>query len=90
MAHQLPELPYAKNALEPSISEKTLGFHHGKHHAAYVAKLNGFVEGTEFAGMPIEELIPSIDKSTRSRRTRRPRSSTTAASTSTTASTGSA
>ena len=40
MAHTLPELPYAKDALAPHISAETLGFHHGKHHAAYVSKMN--------------------------------------------------
>ena len=45
----LPELPYAADALEPHISAETLSFHHGKHHAAYVGKLNGLIEGTEFA-----------------------------------------
>ncbi|MHC4862210.1 MAG: superoxide dismutase [Fe], partial [Planctomycetota bacterium] len=57
MAHQLPDLPYAKNALEPTISENTFNFHHGKHHAAYVTNLNAALEGTEFADMPIDELI---------------------------------
>ena len=40
MTHQLPELPYAMNALEPHISAETLEFHYGKHHATYVANLN--------------------------------------------------
>ena len=62
MAHKLPELPYAKNALEPAISEKTLGFHHGKHHAGYVTKLNAAVEGTKFENMPLVELLRSMDK----------------------------
>jgi Fe-Mn family superoxide dismutase len=44
MAFQLPPLPYSNDALAPHISAETLSFHHGKHHAAYVAKLNGFVE----------------------------------------------
>ncbi|MHC4470538.1 MAG: superoxide dismutase [Planctomycetota bacterium] len=62
MAHQLPDLPYAKNALEPTISENTFNFHHGKHHAAYVTNLNAALEGTEFADMPIDELIGSLDR----------------------------
>ena len=41
MIHQLPELPYAKNALEPHISAETLEFHYGKHHQTYVNNLNG-------------------------------------------------
>lgn len=57
MSFQLPELPYAKDALAPHISQETLEFHHGKHHATYVTKLNGLVEGTEFAGKSLEEII---------------------------------
>ena len=53
----LPELPYAANALEPHISAETLLFHHGKHHAAYVGKLNGLIEGTEFADASLEDII---------------------------------
>ena len=53
----LPELPYAANALEPHISAETLSFHHGKHHAAYVGKLNGLIEGTEFADASLEDII---------------------------------
>ena len=61
MAFELPALPYEKNALEPHISAETLDFHHGKHHATYVAKLNGLVEGTELAENSLEELIKSSD-----------------------------
>jgi superoxide dismutase, Fe-Mn family len=57
MAFELPKLPYAKNALAPHISEETLEFHHGKHHAAYVAKLNELVANTKFANMPLEEIV---------------------------------
>ncbi len=57
MAYELPELPYAKSALEPHISAETLEYHHGKHHAAYVANLNKLVAGTEFEGKPLEEII---------------------------------
>ena len=57
MKHVLPELPYAKNALEPHIIAETLGFHYGKHHATYVDKLNGMIEGTEFESASIEEII---------------------------------
>jgi Fe-Mn family superoxide dismutase len=55
--HELPELPYAKNALEPHISEETLEYHYGKHHATYVNKLNTLVEGTEFESMSLEDII---------------------------------
>ena len=57
MAFKLPELPYAKNALEPYISEKTLEFHYGKHHQAYVNKVNDQTKGTEFENASLEEII---------------------------------
>ncbi|HNW35080.1 MAG TPA: superoxide dismutase [Candidatus Ozemobacteraceae bacterium] len=53
----LEPLPYAQNALEPHISSFTLGFHHGKHHAAYVAKANELLKGSPLAGKSIEEII---------------------------------
>jgi len=59
MAHKLPDLPYEMNALEPHISQETLEYHYGKHHATYVKKLNGLVEGTENAGKSLEEIIRS-------------------------------
>jgi superoxide dismutase, Fe-Mn family len=59
MPHELPNLPFEMNALEPHISEKTLSFHYGKHHAGYVAKLNAAVAGTELEGKTLEELIMS-------------------------------
>jgi superoxide dismutase, Fe-Mn family len=52
-----PALPYAENALEPVISAKTIGFHYGKHHKAYVDNLNKLIAGTEFEGLPLEEII---------------------------------
>ena len=57
MAFTLPELPYAKDALEPHISARTLEFHHGKHHKAYVDKLNELQKGTDFENMALEEII---------------------------------
>jgi Fe-Mn family superoxide dismutase len=57
MEHNLPELPYDKNALEPYISAETLEYHHGKHHATYVANLNKLIPGTEFENMTLEEII---------------------------------
>ncbi len=57
MPFTLPDLPYAYEALEPYTSANTLRFHHDKHHAAYVANLNKFVEGTDMAGMELEEVI---------------------------------
>ncbi|MDA0788846.1 MAG: superoxide dismutase [Fe] [Proteobacteria bacterium] len=59
MAFELPELPYAQDALEPHISAETLQFHHGKHHATYVTKLNGLVEGTDDENKSLEEIIKS-------------------------------
>ena len=59
MAFELPALPFAVNALEPHISAETLEFHHGKHHATYVQKLNGLVEGTDLAAKSLEEIIKS-------------------------------
>lgn len=50
-------LPFAENALEPVISAETIGFHYGKHHKAYVDNLNKLVAGTEFEGLPLEEII---------------------------------
>ncbi len=52
-----PALPFAENALEPVISAKTIGFHYGKHHKAYVDNLNKLTAGTEFEGLPLEEII---------------------------------
>jgi superoxide dismutase, Fe-Mn family len=57
MAFQLPELPYAMNALEPFISQKTIEFHFGKHHQAYVTNLNNLVPGTEFENATLEDIV---------------------------------
>ena len=57
MPFELPELPYAKDALEPHISAETMSFHHDKHHKAYVDKTNGLVEGTDLEGKPLEDVI---------------------------------
>ena len=57
MTHELPALPYAKDALQPHISAETLEYHHGKHHQAYVTNLNNLIPGTEFAGMSLEDII---------------------------------
>lgn len=54
---ELPNLPYEMNALEPYISERTMSFHYGKHHAAYVQKTNDLIKGTEFADKSLKELI---------------------------------
>jgi len=57
MAHELPDLPYPKNALEPTISKETLEFHHDKHHQTYVTNLNNLVPGTEFENASLEEIV---------------------------------
>jgi Fe-Mn family superoxide dismutase len=57
MAFELPQLPYAKDALEPYISEKTLEYHYGKHHQAYVNNVNNLVQRTEFENATLEEII---------------------------------
>ncbi len=61
MTHKLPALPFASNALEPIISEKTIGFHYEKHHQTYVNKLNDLIEGTEFENSSLEEIIKKAE-----------------------------
>ncbi|HLI12217.1 MAG TPA: superoxide dismutase [Alphaproteobacteria bacterium] len=58
----LPKLPYEENALEPVISARTLSFHHGKHHATYVTNLNKLIEGTDYAGRSLEEVVRKAAK----------------------------
>ena len=60
MAYTLPELPFAKDALEPHIDAKTMEIHHGKHHNGYVTKVNAALEGTDLADKPIEEVISNL------------------------------
>lgn len=57
MAFELPPLPYADNALEPTISAETISFHYGKHHQSYVTNLNNLVPGTEFENASLEDII---------------------------------
>jgi Fe-Mn family superoxide dismutase len=57
MAFTLPDLPYAKGALAPYLSEETLEYHHGKHHNAYVNNLNALTDGTELAGRSLEDIV---------------------------------
>ena len=61
MPHELPPLPYAFDALEPTIDARTMEIHHDKHHQAYVTNLNAALEGTEWAETPIEELLANLD-----------------------------
>ena len=57
MAFELMDLPYADDALEPAVSAKTLSYHHGKHHKAYVDKTNAAIEGSDHADKSLEEVI---------------------------------
>jgi Fe-Mn family superoxide dismutase len=57
MVHELPPLPYAKNALEPHISAETIEYHYGKHHQTYVTNLNNLIKGTEFEPMSLEDIV---------------------------------
>ncbi len=61
MAYEVPPLPYAYDALEPHIDEATMRVHHDKHHQAYVDKVNAALEGTEWDGKPIEEVLQNLD-----------------------------
>ncbi|TVR81842.1 MAG: superoxide dismutase [Chitinophagaceae bacterium] len=62
MAFTLPNLPYDFGALEPHIDKATMEIHHGKHHAAYVSKLNDAIKGTELENQDIEEILKNISK----------------------------
>ena len=57
MEHQLPALPYAKDALAPHISVETIEYHYGKHHQTYVTNLNNLIKGTEFENASLEDII---------------------------------
>jgi len=61
MAHSLPDLPFAKDALAPHMSSETLDYHYGKHHAAYISKLNAAIEGTDNASKSLEDIIKSSE-----------------------------
>ena len=61
MAFELPALPYAEDALEPHIDARTMGIHHGKHHAGYTGNLNAAIAGTELEGMSIEAILGDLD-----------------------------
>ncbi|MBS3773660.1 MAG: superoxide dismutase [Bacteroidales bacterium] len=60
MAFQLPELPYAYDALEPYIDKRTMELHHDKHHAGYTNKFNAAIEGTDFENMEVEEIFKNV------------------------------
>ena len=61
MAFTLPDLPYAKDALAPYLSQETLEYHHDKHHNAYVTNLNGLIDGTDSAGKSLEQIIMAAE-----------------------------
>ena len=61
MAFELPELPYAYDALEPTIDKETMEIHHTKHHNTYVTKLNDAVKGTDLESKSIEEIVKNLD-----------------------------
>lgn len=61
MSFELPQLPYAYDALEPHIDTRTMEIHHSKHHNAYTTNLNGAVAGTDMEGKSIEDIISNLD-----------------------------
>jgi len=61
MTHELPALPYEKNALEPTISAETIDYHYGKHHQAYVTNLNKFIAGTDHENSTLEEIVKNSE-----------------------------
>ena len=62
MAYELPDLPYAHDALEPHIDARTMEIHHGKHHQAYINNVNGALEGNEeLSGKSVEDLVSDLD-----------------------------
>jgi len=61
MTFELPKLPYAKNVLAPYISERTIEYHYGKHHQAYVNNINKLIRGTEFETASLEEIIQKAE-----------------------------
>ena len=61
MAFELPQLPYAYNALEPYIDARTMEIHHSKHHNAYTTNLNNAIVGTDLEGKSIEEILKNLD-----------------------------
>ena len=77
MAHTLPPLPYAQDALAPHISAETFEYHYGKHHQAYVTNLNNLIPGTEFEALSLEEIVK---KAAVASTTTPPRSGTTPSS----------
>jgi Fe-Mn family superoxide dismutase len=69
MPYELPPLPYAFDALEPTIDAKTMEIHHDKHHGAYVTNLNAALEGTEWADLPLDNVIENLESIPEDKRT---------------------
>jgi superoxide dismutase, Fe-Mn family len=69
MPFELPPLPYAFDALEPTIDAQTMEIHHDKHHGAYVTNLNAALEGTEFADRPLDNVIENLESIPEDKRT---------------------
>jgi len=69
MAYEVPDLPYEYDALEPHIDEATMQVHHDKHHQAYVDKVNAALEGTEWEGKPIEDVLRDLSSLPADKRT---------------------
>jgi superoxide dismutase, Fe-Mn family len=69
MAHELPALPYANDALEPHIDAQTMEIHHDRHHGTYVQKLNDAIAGTDVESLSIEELMKNLDRVPEDKRT---------------------
>jgi Fe-Mn family superoxide dismutase len=69
MAFELPDLPYAYDALEPHIDEATMRIHHDAHHKAYVDNANAALEGTEWAGKPVDQVLADLDLVPEAKRT---------------------
>ena len=61
MAFELPQLPYAYDALEPHIDARTMEIHHTKHHNAYITNVNAAIAGTELEGKSIEDILATLD-----------------------------
>ena len=61
MAFELPQLPYAYDALEPHIDARTMEIHHSKHHNAYITNVNAAIAGTELEGKSIEDILKNLD-----------------------------
>lgn len=61
MSFELPQLPYAHDALEPNIDTRTMEIHHGKHHAGYTNNLNNAISGTDLEGQSIESILANLD-----------------------------